>query len=155
MRFARPNSLSLKACGNVSNAGDCESAVLLVLLPLLARLAGTLILPILAVPVSLVGTFRCSPAIRLLHQHTCQCGPGPCYRFCGRRRDCVCRRCAATYLRWPGSEGLGPEGPERASGPIVGLRLVGFSVVSSYGVFIPGHHRETLFINNRQTIAIS
>jgi len=97
----------------------------------------------LAVPVSLVGTFALFPAIRLLHQHHCQCGPGPGYRLVVDDAIVVVEGVQRHI-----EEGLAPKDAamkamKELSGPVVGIALgVGFGVVPT-GVH-SGHHRETL-----------
>jgi len=110
--------------------------VILVVYLFLQDLAGHPDSPMLAVPVSLVGTFALFPLFGFSINTLVQCwGLVLAIGFGGRRRDCSCRRCGSAIIE----EGLAPKDAamkaiDRALGTgLWGIALVLASVVRPYG----------------------
>ena len=130
-------------------------AIVLVILVVYLFLQGwrATLIPLLAVPVSLIGTFVLLPAVRLFHQHAFAVRPGAGDRPGGGRRHRRGGRRGTPHRRRHGSEGRGVESDGRISGPVVGIALV-LSAVFVPTAFIPGITGR-LYQQFAVTIAIS
>jgi multidrug efflux pump len=81
------------------------------------------IIPLLAVPVSVVGTFAVMHLLRLLDQHADAVRPGAGDRHRGRRRHRGGRERGAQHRRAVAARGRA-QGDARGGGPIIAIALV-------------------------------
>ncbi len=120
-------------------------AILLVIVVVYIFLQGwrATLIPLLAVPVSLVGTFVFFPALRFLHQYALAVRTGSGDRPGGGR----CHRrgggSGTSHRRRPGSQGRGLQGDGRNLGPGDRHRAGSVRGVRAYGIH-SGHHRTAL-----------
>ena len=82
------------------------------------------IIPLVAVPVSLVGTFAVMLRVRLLAEHAVALRPGAGHRHRRRRRDRGGGERGAAHRAGHDADGGDPQGDGRSVGPIIAIALV-------------------------------